>query len=203
MTDSSPLPVWKAKSVAETMELYADWADSYDADVESWGYITPSRIASALKRHLTDLDAPILDFGCGTGLSGLALAREGYRVVDGTDISEQMLERAGKLEVYRDLQLGMPGEVDIEPGRYAAITAMGVISIGAAPPNLLRPVLGGLAVGGLLAFSYNDATLPEAAYIDALADVQNDGTATLIFDEYGDHLPGKGMKSRVYILEKS
>ena len=39
--------------------------------------------------------------------------------------------------------------------------------------------------------------------MDALNDVQTDGTATMIFDEYGDHLTEKGMKSRVYIFEKA
>ena len=72
MTDKTPLPVWQAKSVDETMELYADWAENYDDDVRNWGYATPARIASALKRHLPDLDARILDFGCGTGFSGIA-----------------------------------------------------------------------------------------------------------------------------------
>ena len=75
--------------------------------------------------------------------------------------------------------------------------------MGAAPPETLFLVLEALAPGGLLAFSYNDATLPVAGYMDALAKVQSDGTASLIFDEYGDHLPGKNMKSRVYILEKT
>lgn len=202
MTDTTPLPVWQAKSVDETMELYAEWADNYDSDVSNWGYATPSRIASALKRHLPDTGARIHDFGCGTGLSGFELAREGYTNVDGSDISEEMLAKAQARGVYKNLIKGEPGKISASPGDYDAITAMGVISIGAAPADTLRVVLDALAPGGFLAFSYNDATLPVTTYVDELKSVQNEGIAELIFDEYGPHLPGKGMKSRVYILEK-
>lgn len=203
MNDTTPLPVWQAKSVDETMELYAQWADNYDDDVRTWGYATPGRIATALKRHLPNADTAILDFGCGTGISGLALKEAGYDTFDGTDISQEMLEKAKSLGIYRSLSLGTPGQITARPGDYAAITAMGVISIGAAPPETLDMVLDALAPGGLLAFSYNDATLPEARYMDALAAVQSSGRAELIFDEYGDHLPKKGMKSRVYILQRN
>ena len=58
-----------------------------------------------------------------------------------------------------------------------------------------------LPAGGHLAVSYNDATLEDSDYMAALTKAQ-DG-ATLVFEEYGDHLPGKGMKSRVYILRKA
>lgn len=190
-------------SVDETMDVYKNWADSYDADVGEWGYATPMRVASALRRHIRDPETKILDFGCGTGLSGVALANEGFRNIDGTDVSSEMLAKAHERSVYHRLIPGKIGEICAKPGDYSAITAMGVISMGAAPPETLEMVLNALAPGGLLAFSYNDATLPNAAYMDALAAVQENGSALMIFDEYGDHLPGKGMKSRVYILEKT
>ena len=58
-------------------KLYKDWADSYDEEVCGYGYASPARCAEALKNFLP-LDAPILDFGCGTGLSGVALQNKGF-----------------------------------------------------------------------------------------------------------------------------
>ncbi len=203
MDTSDKKSLWQVKTLDETLALYANWADSYEADIRDWGYATPRRIAKALKRHLKDQNAPILDFGCGTGLSGFELAKAGYRTIDGTDITPEMIANAGTHGVYRKLWRGEAGLIDVTPGNYAAITATGVISIGCAPPQTLRLILGALAPGGLLAFSYNDATVCEKPFMDVLGDVQDDGSAVLIFDEYGDHLLEKGMKSHVYILEKT
>jgi predicted TPR repeat methyltransferase len=53
----------------------------------------PHRIAAALKPYVQPSDR-ILDFGCGTGLSGLALQNAGFTNIDGLDISAPMLEKA-------------------------------------------------------------------------------------------------------------
>ena len=47
-------------------------------------YATPVRIAAALRQMASPGD-PILDYGCGTGLSGAALREAGFALVDGTD----------------------------------------------------------------------------------------------------------------------
>ncbi len=65
--------VYDAKGTDETRALYDDWAASYDAEIAENGYATPRRCAEALAGFATDPSLPVLDFGCGTGLSGLAL----------------------------------------------------------------------------------------------------------------------------------
>jgi predicted TPR repeat methyltransferase len=195
--------LWKPHTVEETLQLYAEWAESYDADIESWGYATPERICAALADRLDDRETPILDFGCGTGYSGRALKSFGFTTLDGTDVSSDMIAVARTRGIYRRLWVSEPGDPGASPGDYRVITAMGVISKGAAPADMLRPVLTALAPGGLLALSYNDATLQDPAYTDAMAAVLREGLARTIFEEYGDHLPGKDMKSTVYILEKT
>lgn len=192
--------LWQPRSVAETRKIYAEWADSYDADVGGAGYITPSRVAAALFATLPDHAAPILDYGCGTGLSGAALKSEGYVTIDGTDISPEMLKAADAKGIYRKTWLtDLDAPSPVTPGDYAAITATGVISLGAAPPETLVSLLDLLAPGGFLALSFNDATLEDARYLDAMA-AATDGPARLVSEEYGPHLPGKDMGSTVYVL---
>jgi len=71
MSDKHMKPdLWTERPVNETLDVYADWAESYDADVTERGYVTPARIAEALMPLLADDDRPVLDYGCGTGLSG-------------------------------------------------------------------------------------------------------------------------------------
>lgn len=203
MTDDSLDPkLWKPRTVADTVTLYRDWAATYDADVLGSGYVTPTRAASALAPYLSDGDA-ILDFGCGTGLSGKALRDAGLGPVDGTDITPEMLELARAKELYRRLWLSEPGHLDVAPGTYAAILAAGVVSLGAAPPDTLDLLLDALAPGGLLAFSYNDPTLADRSYTEKLDRLLAGGGARLLFREHGPHLPEKGMGSDVILLCKA
>ncbi len=195
--------LWTPRSVDETREIYAKWAETYDDDVSGAGYVTPIRIAEALAAAIPDKTAPVLDYGCGTGLSGVALDEVGFTTIDGTDISPEMLEFAEKTGVYRRLWTTDPSaEPSVAKGDYAAITATGVVSLGAAPPDLLATLLALLAPGGLLALSYNDATLEDRSYLDAMA-AATAGPAELLTEEYGAHLPGKDMKSTVYVLRKN
>jgi predicted TPR repeat methyltransferase len=203
MSDKDLSNVWQAKTVDETIELYAGWADSYDEDVRAWGYATPGRIAEALAAALPDKASSILDFGCGTGVSGRALLERGFTVVDGTDVSAEMIAQAEGQGIYRKLWQSEPGVLDVRPGDYAAIAAMGVISSGAAPPDTLAIVLSALGKGGLLAMSYNDPTLGDQKYTDALQAAISGGSARINFEEYGPHLPQKNMNSRIYIIEKT
>jgi predicted TPR repeat methyltransferase len=201
MSDPLDTKLWKPRSVAETQAIYRDWAATYDADVLASGYATPTRAATALA-PLIGPDAPVLDFGCGTGLSGQALRAAGFATIDGTDISPEMLALARSKGIYRSLWLGVPGALNVDTGRYAAILAAGVVSLGAAPPDTLDLLIGALGSGGHLAFSYNDPTLADQSFTERLDGLLAAGAVALVFRAHGPHLPEKGMGSDVIILRK-
>lgn len=200
--------LWTHRTTAETQKIYADWADTYEADVTAMAYATPDRIAAALLNVTDDVTAPILDFGCGTGLSGLALRKAGFTTIDGTDISPEMLQHATAKEfagrpLYRTTALGNPDDTGIKQGSYPIIVATGVISLGAAPPELLTQLLASLDSGGILAFSYNDPTLADPAYTNALdAHIQSD-TIKLLFREHGPHLSDQVKGADVILLQRT
>lgn len=208
MADQTTKPgLWTARSVAATKQIYADWADTYEADVSAMSYATPDRIAAALVAQNVDLSTAVLDFGCGTGLSGIALKKYGFSTVDGTDISPEMLAHAQSKTyegrpLYRKLWLGDAGHFTVRPDDYGIVIATGVISLGAAGPDMLATVLNGLAKGGLFAFSYNDPTLADASYTDALDAVLTSGMAELLFREHGPHLSEKVTGSDVIVLRR-
>ncbi len=208
MADPTKTPdLWTPRSVADTQKIYADWAETYEDDVTAMAYATPDRLASALAALIPDRTTPVLDFGCGTGLSGLALAKWGFTQIDGTDISPQMLAHAYEKHhagraVFRALWEGTPGEIKAAPGDYGAIVATGVISLGAAPPDMLSVLLDALAPGALLAFSYNDPTLADDTYMAALQSILDRGTAAQVFREHGPHLSEKVTGADVIILRR-
>lgn len=193
-----------ARDAAGTRRLYDDWAASYEAEVGENGYATPGRCAAALRAHSADLAAPVLDFGCGTGLSGLALKLAGFTCIDGVDLSADMLAIAQEKDLYRSLsQIEAGARFSHRPGDYAAIAAIGVIGSGAAPISVFDTVMEGLAPGGRFVFSFNDHALEDPANEGKLQGYLDDGRAILLFQDYGPHLPGIGLKSNVYVVEKT
>ncbi|NNK78877.1 MAG: class I SAM-dependent methyltransferase [Litoreibacter sp.] len=187
----------------QTIGLYDEWSASYDAEVAENGYITPSRVAAALARVIEDLSAPVLDYGCGTGLSGLALRAAGFSVIDGADPSPEMLKQAEAKSAYRNLTLlDLDANPPFAPGQYPTITAIGVIGAGAAPIEVFDLLMDLLTPGGRLALSLNDHALEIPEFPARITTARDTGAAHVLVEEYGDHLPGIGLKSMIYVLEK-
>ena len=79
--------VYELETDRDIFDLYTKWAESYEQDVIKNGYRTPERCASDLANATTHRSLSILDMGCGTGYSGLALQKAGFSNIDGTDIN--------------------------------------------------------------------------------------------------------------------
>lgn len=191
-----------------TRAFYADWAETYDAEIRANGYATPQRCAEALATHVADVKRPMLDIGCGTGLSGIALREAGFTSVDGTDLSQEMLDIATHRDhadggIYAELFLGLARDpLPISAGQYDNAAAVGVFSPGHAPPGMLDDVMGFLPVGGCFVFSMNDHALEDQEYLAKLEQVISQRTAKQVFREHGPHLPGIGLQSTVIVLQK-
>lgn len=190
------------RSQDEIDDLYDQWAQTYDDEVAENGYVTPARCASALAKFAPS-EVSLLDIGCGTGLSGVELTKAGFKNISGFDVNANMLEQATNAGVYQSLwQAQLDNPYDFETGAYSAMSAVGVISSGAAPASMLAGALDKLAPDGLICFSYNDHTLKTQSYLDALQSAQEDGHAELIFEEYGPHLEKLDIGACVYVLRK-
>lgn len=185
-------------------DFYRDWSESYDTDIAERGYAAPARIARALAEFVPDRSLPLLDLGCGTGVSGAALRDAGFAVIDGADFCAAMLERAAARQVYRALHVTDPAEpLPFAPGTYAAVAATGVLTPGHAPPGTIDRVLAILPPGGIFAFSLNDHALADAGYEGRIRDHVDCGGARVLFREFGDHLPGADLHAVVYVLQKT
>lgn len=196
---------YNIENTEQARGLYKNWAETYNAEVAKHGYATPGRCARAVASFAPDLTVPVLDVGCGTGLSGMALKDVGFSTIDGCDISPEMLAKAGEVnDLYRkSWQTDLENPFPFEPGTYAIITAMGVITPSHAPPETIDAILSVLPKDGLLAFSLNDHALEDPTFEARIAENVDTGTARLLFKEHGDHLPGFGLGSVVYVLQKA
>lgn len=190
-------------SPEESHAFYQGWAEGYEAEVAENGYITPQRCAEALAQHAAAPWAPIMDLGCGTGISGLALKAAGFECIDGYDFSQAMLDQAASKGIYRNLGIAdMSKPLEIEEGVYQNAAAIGCITPEYMPATVLDEILSKLPQGGCLVFSVNDHSAADGSIVGRIMTLIDCGTAELLFKEYGDHLPAIGLKSTVYVLKK-
>lgn len=186
----------------DTMALYSAWAEHYDSELVEQGYVTPQRCADALIEAGADRDAPTLDVGCGTGLSGFALKGNGFRCIDGIDMNPEMLARVCP-GVYRSLCLVTLAEpLPFGRGTYQQISAMGVIAARHAPAETIGAILGKLDLGGLFVFSLNDHTLDDPRFMAEVDGRVVSGEAEVVFRAYGPHIAVREMGAEVLVLRR-
>ena len=93
------------KTPEDNRAYYQRFAATYDQDFAAGlGYIYPKAVADAFL-ELTDLPkGPVCDIGCGTGLVAQHLkAKSSDIVIDGVDISADMLAVAADKSLYKSL----------------------------------------------------------------------------------------------------
>ena len=83
-------------------QTYDRWATTYESDlVSDMEYVAHKHAAKLFREYVREFDVRILDVACGTGLVGAELNNFGYKLIDGTDFSAEMLRVAGERGVYQ------------------------------------------------------------------------------------------------------
>jgi len=167
------------------------------------GYAQPARCAAALD-EATDRPGSVLDVGCGTGLSGIALRDVGFTDLDGCDFSPPMLERAAATGVYRRLfEADLNAGLGIQDGTYDHAVAVGVFSFAHIRPDALRSVIRAVRPGGTVVVGLNDHFWDVGTFPAELDAIGTDGLASVVSREHGEHLPGADIMGWVVVLVRS
>ena len=88
------LPIYKLTSKEKVLEYYDNWThkSQYNQDMVDWQYTAPQHSVNLFKHHAPNKDMRILDAGCGSGLVGMELKKEGFMNLRGVDFSQSMLD---------------------------------------------------------------------------------------------------------------
>jgi ubiquinone/menaquinone biosynthesis C-methylase UbiE len=207
MPDKSFLDgVYRDRSDEETRRYYDEWAHDYDREMDTLDYAQPRRCAEALVGLLPPAEGQtVLDIGCGTGRSGVALRAAGYATVDGCDYSEEMLRRAEATGAYRRLfqaNLNAP-PMDVADASFDAVTCVGVFSFGHVSPDAMDDILRVVRPGGPVVIGINEMFYDRGEVTAKLEALQDGGALEILSREKGEHLPGEGMSGWVIRLRRS
>lgn len=152
--------VYAARTPEEIAEAYRQWAATYDAETLSIGYYLPFQITAWVARYVPPGAGPLLDAGCGTGLSGPALKALGYGDICGLDLSPDMLKLARSRGAYGELrQAELGGPLPWPDGHFRAFFSTGVFTIAHAPASSLFELARITRSGGHAIFTVREQVL--------------------------------------------
>ena len=185
----------------DKIELYNKWADTYEEYVNDLNYIGPNNLAENLNNYIDSNNNNILDFGCGTGLLGLAVSKKFKNInIDGIDISSKMIEICKKKNIYRDIwNINLfDKKLDID-NLYDLVISCGVFLEGHVSFKMIDILLNYLKQDGIICFSIRETFIIEKKeeynkYIKENKKIQ------IINDIYIDYLPN--VKCKLLICRK-
>lgn len=195
------------KGASDAVELYDEWASSYDTDL-SGDYASPQRAVEAVIKNLDDSKPrlKILDAGCGTGLVGECFQKSalaGKFTIDGLDVTPGMLEVARKKGIYQDLETAdLTKPINRTDGSYDVVTCVGTLTKGHVGPAVLNEFVRVAAVGGLIVGTVHDEIWESNGYKSVVEGLAKAGEVNVVSkDEFGI-LKNENIGGRMVVLKK-
>ncbi len=169
MTDKdveNKVPIYKLKTTEEIMKYYDEWGtdNKYDKDMIEWDYTGPKETVDTFKKYANNKEIKIYDAGCGTGLVGVELKKNGYTNFDGVDLSEKLLDLVPN-GLYRNLsKADLNKPLNISDNKYDAILCVGTFTFGHVKPQALDEFIRIIKNKGLICFTINEGIYEEYGF---------------------------------------
>lgn len=181
-TDEDPIDGWLVQGTTDAHEAadrYDDWAESYDADLDSWDYRAPGVVADTVLAHHPDASS-VLDVGCGTGLVGRTLRAKGYRgQLVGLDISEaslQVAQQAGGYDELKPADLQQP--LEVSDAGVDVVVCVGVMTYLPDVEGVWREFARVVRSGGLVVVTMREDLWEDRGCQDVINRLEADGVWT-------------------------
>jgi predicted TPR repeat methyltransferase len=176
----------------EVATYYDQWAPTYETSLDQWTYRAPQYAAHLLAAH-SICQGTVFDAGCGTGLTGKALQKEGFETIIGTDISAASIEQAKQSGVYTTVQV-----LDLQQfplpfadNTFSAVNCVGVLTYIEALQELLREFIRVTVPNGLIVFTHRDDLLHQQNFTRILDTLETEKLWEKVFlSEPEPYLPG-------------
>jgi predicted TPR repeat methyltransferase len=203
------IPATTNDEAAKCEALYDDWAQTYDQDLTdaSHGYVGPAEAAKVIAQNSTKNGQVILDAGCGTGLSGLAIksAVGPDTIIDGIDISNGMLEVAAKKGIYRKLEpADLSKPLAIPDNVYDGVVCVGTLTGGhVGPVPALSEFTRVVKSGGLVVATVREDVWTSGGYEAEAHRLENIGSVAVLNTDSVPYRQAQGVNAKLLVMRKS
>lgn len=170
---------YSVKTPEDNKNLYSKWAKTYESEfVKNEGYEHPKVISEIFDREIPEANK-VLDVGTGTGLVGFYLSQLRKLMIDGIDISPEMLEEARSKNVYRYLyERDLTQKVKDVDAPYDAMLCIGIFTHGHLPPRALMNLIPLVKLGGYFVIGINAKFFVEQDFESFFAKLVAEGKIT-------------------------
>ncbi len=191
------VPLHTLKSTDEVRDLYDDWSknDQYNQDMIDWEYSGPREVVSAFLPHAPNKDIKILDAGCGSGLVGKELSKEGYSIIHGADIAAKLMNAipAGIYQALHNIDLNKP--INFTDDFFDAVLCVGTFTFGHVKAKALSELTRIVKSGGIIGFTINEGVFLDHGFKSELDHLVIQKKITQLDFYLSDYLSSKGVKA--------
>ena len=191
------VPLHTLKSTDEVRDLYDDWSknDKYNQDMIDWEYSGPREVVSAFLPHASNKGIKILDAGCGSGLVGEELSKEGYSIVHGADIAAKLMNSipAGIYQELHNIDLNKP--INFTDDFFDAVLCVGTFTFGHVKAKALSEFTRIVKSGGIIGFTINEGVFLDHGFKSELDHLVIQKKITQLDFYLSDYLSSKGVKA--------
>ena len=191
------VPLHTLKSTDEVRDLYDDWSknDKYNQDMIDWEYSGPREVVSAFLPHASNKGIKILDAGCGSGLVGEELSKEGYSIIHGADIAAKLMNSipAGIYQELHNIDLNKP--INFTDDFFDAVLCVGTFTFGHVKAKALREFTRIVKSGGIIGFTINEGVFLDHGFKSELDHLVIQKKITQLDFYLSDYLSSKGVKA--------
>ena len=169
MTDKdveNKVPIYKLKTTEEIMKYYDEWGtnNKYDKDMVEWDYTGPKETVNTFRKYAKNKEIKIYDAGCGTGLVGVELKKNGYANFDGVDLSQKLLDLVPN-GLYKNLsKADLNSPLNIRDNEYGSVLCVGTFTFGHVKPQALDEFVRITKNKGLICFTINEGIYEEYGF---------------------------------------
>ena len=202
------------KSSLEAKTLYDEWATSYDTDLESENYASPTLTVDAIVSRLDQIprhaqgSIKALDAGCGTGLVGALLAKKLSQWdvkldIEGLDLSFGMLAAAKEKGCYSKLEeadLSQP--LKRSDASFGLITCVGTLTQGHVGPGVIEEFSRVAGKGAFIALTIMDSIFETGGYDAMLTKLKEARDLEEIQNEPFGFTEGSSGDGRLLVLRR-
>ena len=191
------VPLHTLKSTDEVRDLYDDWSknDKYNQDMIDWEYSGPREVVSAFLPHASRKGIKILDAGCGSGLVGEELSKEGYSIIHGADIAAKLMNSipAGIYQELHNIDLNKP--INFTDDFFDAVLCVGTFTFGHVKAKALSEFTRIVKSGGIIGFTINEGVFLDHGFKSELDHLVIQKKITQLDFYLSDYLSSKGVKA--------
>tara|TARA_Y100000741_G_scaffold152916_1_gene115493 strand:- start:1123 stop:1752 length:630 start_codon:yes stop_codon:yes gene_type:complete len=169
------IPIYKLKTTEQVMKFYDDWGekDKYNKDMIDWNYTGPKETVNTFKKYAVNKDMIIFDAGCGSGLVGEELKKNGYNNLYGADLSQTLLDSIPK-NLYKNLdKVDLNKSINVSDNFYDAVMCVGTFTYAHVKPIALDEFIRITKNKGLICFTINEGIHEEYGFDKKIEELES------------------------------